>query len=146
MRILWSVLTLALLLFLAVVGIVLWSQRPEIAAIDPPQRTAFENDLIKKGSSLAALANCDVCHTVPGGPPYAGGRSIPTPFGKIYSTNITPEPETGIGRWSEDAFRRAMREGIARDGHHQFFPVSDVAMTPNRERLGRKDRGSVRSV
>ena len=124
MRTLWIVLTLTFLLVLAIVGIVLWSQRPEIAAIDAPQRAAFGNDLIKKGASLAALANCDVCHTVPGGPAYAGSRPIPTPFGTIYSTNITPDRDTGIGRWSEDAFRRAMREGIARDGHHLYpaFP------------------------
>lgn len=135
MRTLWIVLALTFLLFLAAVGIVLWSERPEIAAIDPPQRAAFENDLIKKGANLAALANCDVCHTVPGGAAYAGSRPIPTPFGTIYSTNITPDRDTGIGRWSEDAFRRAMREGIARDGHHLYpaFPYDHYVRTSDED-------------
>jgi mono/diheme cytochrome c family protein len=124
MRALRIVLTFALLLILAVVGFGLWSQRPEMAAIEPPPRGAFSDDLIKKGASLAAIGNCGVCHTKKDRPAYAGGRPIPTPFGTIYSTNITPDAETGIGRWSEEAFRRALREGIARDGHHLYpaFP------------------------
>jgi mono/diheme cytochrome c family protein len=65
-----------------------------------------------------------VCHTRPGGLPYAGGYGLRTPFGTIYSTNITPDPETGIGRWSLAAFTRAMHEGVSRDGSHLFpaFP------------------------
>jgi mono/diheme cytochrome c family protein len=63
-----------------------------------------------------------VCHTRQGGQPFAGGYGQRTPFGTIYSTNITPDPETGIGRWSLEAFTRAMHEGIARDGSH-LFPV-----------------------
>ncbi|MBV9153611.1 MAG: cytochrome c [Alphaproteobacteria bacterium] len=128
MRFLRILLVLAFVLLLAAGGFVLWSQYHEIAAIQPP-RTAFDNDLIKRGAGLAALGNCDVCHTVPGGAAYAGGRPIPTPFGTIYSTNITPDPETGIGRWSEDAFRRAMREGVAREGRHLYpaFPYNHYA-------------------
>ena len=55
---------------------------------------------------------------------FAGGLPVPTPFGTIYSSNITPDPDTGIGRWSEAAFRRAMRSGVDRDGHHLYptFP------------------------
>src|SRR5207248_6676948 len=100
MRALPIVLALGLLLILAADGFVLWSQRSEFAVIEPPQRTSFDNDLIKKGANLAAIGNCDVCHTVPGRSAYAGSRPIPTPFGTIYSTNITPDPETGIGHWS----------------------------------------------
>jgi mono/diheme cytochrome c family protein len=61
---------------------------------------------------------------VPGNKAFAGGLGIPTPFGTIYSTNITPDPETGIGRWSEAAFQRAMREGVDREGNHLYpaFP------------------------
>jgi mono/diheme cytochrome c family protein len=64
------------------------------------------------------------CHTASGGAPYAGGRAVPTPFGTIYSTNITPDPDTGIGRWDGDDFYRAMHQGIARDGHRLYpaFP------------------------
>ncbi len=53
-----------------------------------------------------------VCHTAPGGAANAGGFGLETPFGTIYSTNITPDNETGIGRWSYAAFERAMRHGI----------------------------------
>src|ERR1700686_779692 len=129
MRLLRIVLALAILLILAAAGFVLWSQRREIAAIEPPSPPPFDRGLVEKGAALAALGNCDVCHTLPGGPAYGGSRAIPTPFGTIYSTNITPDPDRGIGRWSEDAFRRAMRQGIARDGHHLFpaFPYNHYA-------------------
>ena len=67
--------------------------------------------LVRQGEMLAAIGNCASCHTVPGGSPYAGGVPLKTPFGIIYGTNITPEPQTGIGAWSEAEFRRAMRRG-----------------------------------
>ena len=75
-------------------------------------------------AELAAIGNCNACHTVRGGQNFAGGLPVPTPFGTIYSSNITPDPETGIGRWSEEAFRRAMRAGVDREGRHLYptFP------------------------
>src|SRR5260370_119863 len=67
---------------------------------------------------------CAECHTAKGGRTCAGGYAMATPFGVIYSTNITSDPETGIGTWSEAAFARAMQEGVARDGSLLFpaFP------------------------
>ena len=62
------------------------------------------------------------CHTAPGGEPYAGGRAIPTPFGQVYATNITPDAKTGIGAWSRAAFERAMGDGVRRDGA-QLYPA-----------------------
>jgi mono/diheme cytochrome c family protein len=99
------------------------TQRP-LAPVEPPAPTSFEAGLVRKGAELAALGNCDSCHTAPGGKPYAGGRALKTPFGTIYGTNITPEAETGIGAWSEAAFRRALREGLDREGRHLYpaFP------------------------
>jgi len=98
--------------------------RPAIAAIDPPAPQSFDADLIKRGRELAAIGNCDNCHTVRGHKNFAGGLPVPTPFGTIFSTNITPDAETGIGRWSEAAFRRAMRSGVDREGRHLYptFP------------------------
>ena len=98
--------------------------RPAIAAIDPPAPASFDPALIKRGRELAAIGNCNDCHTVRGGKSFAGGLPVPTPFGTIYSSNITPDAETGIGRWSERAFRRAMRSGVNRDGQHLYptFP------------------------
>jgi mono/diheme cytochrome c family protein len=91
---------------------------------EPPLRASFDERVIAKGAQLAAMGNCNVCHTVPGGKAYAGGRPLHTPFGTMYGTNITPDPETGIGRWSYAAFARAMREGVDREGRHLYpaFP------------------------
>jgi mono/diheme cytochrome c family protein len=98
--------------------------RPAIAAIDPPAPQSFDPALVKRGRDLAAIGNCNDCHTVRGGKDFAGGLPVPTPFGAIYSSNITPDAETGIGRWPEAAFRRAMRSGVNRDGQHLYptFP------------------------
>jgi mono/diheme cytochrome c family protein len=98
--------------------------RPAIAAIEPPAPASFDPALVKRGRELAAIGNCNDCHTVRGGKSFAGGLPVPTPFGTIYSSNITPDAETGIGRWSEQAFRRAMRSGVNRDGQHLYptFP------------------------
>jgi mono/diheme cytochrome c family protein len=98
--------------------------RPAISAIEPPAPQSFNTALVKRGRDLAALGNCNDCHTVRGGKAFAGGLPVPTPFGTIYSSNITPDADTGIGRWSEAAFRRAMRSGVNRDGQHLYptFP------------------------
>ena len=89
-----------------------------------PSRSSFDRTQIEKGSELATIGNCVLCHTASGGKAFAGGRGIPTPFGTVFATNITPDPETGIGRWSESAFRRAMHDGIDQSGNHLFpaFP------------------------
>ena len=72
---------------------------------------------IERGRYLAIAGDCASCHTVPGsGQPFAGGRSIETPFGVVVGANITPDPETGIGAWSDEAFVRALREGKRNDG------------------------------
>jgi mono/diheme cytochrome c family protein len=98
--------------------------RTEIAGIDPPVPSSFEPELVRRGGQLASVGNCNTCHTQANGPSFAGGLRIPTPFGIIYTTNITPDPETGIGRWSQAAFERAMREGVDRKGRHLYpaFP------------------------
>jgi nicotinate dehydrogenase subunit B len=88
----------------------------EIAPIARPDAAVYSAETIARGKQLAALGDCAVCHTGAGGLVNAGGRRIETPFGTIYSTNITPDEATGIGAWSYPAFERAMREGIHRDG------------------------------
>lgn len=72
------------------------------------------------GEYLARAGNCVVCHTVPGGRPFAGGLKMATPGGVIYSTNITPDKNTGIGNYTLEEFGRAMRQGIAKDGHRLY--------------------------
>jgi mono/diheme cytochrome c family protein len=85
---------------------------------------AVDPDLIARGAYLAAAADCAACHTdrAHSGRPYVGGRALATPFGTFYSPNITPDPETGIGRWTEAQFLRALREGVRPDGSN-YFPV-----------------------
>ncbi|BAF88799.1 pyrroloquinoline-quinone aldehyde dehydrogenase [Azorhizobium caulinodans ORS 571] len=105
--------------------------RGAIAPITPPDPTSFSAEMIARGKQLAALGDCAVCHTLPGGVTNAGGRAMETPFGTVYATNLTPDPETGIGRWSYAAFERAMREGISRDGRHLYpaFPYTAFTKT-----------------
>ena len=114
----------AALLLSGVVAAFAVAWRPAIAAIEPPLPRSFDPALVTRGRDLAALGNCNDCHTMQRGKAFAGGLPVPTPFGTIYSSNITPDPDTGIGRWSEAAFRRAMRSGVNRDGQHLYptFP------------------------
>ena len=115
-------LSLVLLVAVVAVGGFVLARRPAIAPIEAPARSSFAEAQVARGAELAAIGDCAVCHTAQGGRFYAGGRAVPTPFGVVYATNITPDPATGVGRWSEDAFRRAMREGIDREGSH-LYPV-----------------------
>ena len=80
--------------------------------------------MVARGAYLANAADCVSCHTDSehGGKPYAGGRALATPFGTFYSPNITPDRDTGIGRWSEAQFARALRDGVRPDGAN-LFPV-----------------------
>jgi mono/diheme cytochrome c family protein len=97
-------------------------------AIDPVEISVhdFSEEQLQLGENVAAAGACVVCHTAENGQRNAGGRAMATPFGTIYSTNITPDPETGIGNWSFEAFDRAMRRGIARDGSYLYpaFPYT----------------------
>jgi mono/diheme cytochrome c family protein len=81
-----------------------------------------EEDAVTRGEYLVRAGGCFSCHTAPGGEPLAGGRALATPFGTFYSPNITPDPATGIGRWTDAQFLRALREGVRPDGA-DYFPV-----------------------
>jgi mono/diheme cytochrome c family protein len=77
---------------------------------------AQDADQIAKGEYLARAGDCIACHTAPEGKLFAGGRAMPTPFGTLYTSNITPDQETGIGKWSADDFYKTMHEGRFPDG------------------------------
>ena len=102
-----------------------------IAPIARPDTSVYSAATIARGELLAALGNCAECHTHIGGAVNAGGRALETPFGTIYTTNITPDVETGIGAWSYPAFERAMRDGLHRDGRQLYpaFPYTHFART-----------------
>jgi mono/diheme cytochrome c family protein len=75
-----------------------------------------ESDPLARGRYLTEAADCMACHTTEGGKPFAGGRAFETQFGTIYSPNITPDPQTGIGSWSDAEFLKALHEGVAKGG------------------------------
>jgi mono/diheme cytochrome c family protein len=112
--------TLIAVLSAALISAAMVGANPAIAAQTPDT----QQSLIDQGRYLATAGDCISCHTRRDGEPFAGGRALHTPFGVIYSANITPDPGTGIGAWSERQFERAMREGIAADGTHLYpaFP------------------------
>ena len=124
------VIRLLWILGVAVVGFVAYAWRSSIPPIDAPAAESFDAQSVQRGAQLAALGDCATCHTAPGGETFAGGRAVLTPFGTIYSTNITPDPTTGIGHWSEAAFQRAMREGVDREGDHLYpaFPYDHFTL------------------
>jgi nicotinate dehydrogenase subunit B len=105
--------------------------RPAIAPVNATSAALYTPETIERGRVLAALGNCTICHTAEGGQRNAGGRWMETPFGRVATTNLTPDPATGIGTWSFSAFQRAMREGISRDGRHLYpaFPYTSFAKT-----------------
>jgi mono/diheme cytochrome c family protein len=81
---------------------------------------ANDDPLVARGAYLAKAGDCVACHSAPKGKPFAGGLPMTTPMGRIYTTNITPDPDTGIGKWSEEDFEKALRQGVAKDGHNLY--------------------------
>ena len=93
---------------------------PAVASTLSPQQ------LVARGAYLAKAGDCMACHTTRGGVPYAGGRALQTPFGKVLSHNITADRETGIGSWTADDFWRAIHNGKSKDGRllYPAFPYT----------------------
>ena len=116
-------------------GALFYAWRLPIAPITLAAKSAFDPELVREGAVLALIGDCQACHTAPRGRMFAGGLAMATPFGTIYSTNITPDPDTGIGRWSEEAFKRAMREGVRRNGQHLYpaFPYDHFSQTTDED-------------
>lgn len=94
------------------------------AEVPPPPATPAADDeaLLKRGADVAIAADCMACHTTKNGKPFAGGLKIATPMGNVISTNITPDPEHGIGKYTEAQFDEAVRHGIRADGAN-LYPV-----------------------
>ena len=127
-----ALLLLAALAFAAWVLLHLYRAEPLVAA--PPAAPAVQQQPqyqgsgtpAERGAYLARVGNCMQCHTAPGGAPYAGGRGIETPFGVVYSTNLTADADTGMGRWTQAEFWRALHHGRSRDGRllYPAFPYT----------------------
>jgi mono/diheme cytochrome c family protein len=82
--------------------------------------------LIQRGAYLTYAADCGACHTAPGGAPFSGGLPFVLPFGVLYATNITPDPDAGIGRYTDAEFLRALRQGVRADGT-RLYPAMPYA-------------------
>lgn len=91
-----------------------------LALLPVAVQAAVNNDTLSKGQYLANAGDCVACHTTAGGQPFAGGLKMSTPVGAIYSTNITPDKDSGIGDYSFEDFAKAVREGVAKDGHRLY--------------------------
>jgi len=117
----WTALAVVVIL---VAGFAWALRQPEMARIARPDPQSFDQKLVERGRVLSGFGDCTACHSRDDGAPFAGNFPLRTPFGVIYTSNITPDPETGIGAWSKEAFRRALKEGVSRDGTHLYpaFP------------------------
>lgn len=108
-------------------------ERSVVAADTETPLTADEMaGLVERGAYVAVASDCYACHTAKGGAPWAGGLPFETPFGTIFSTNISPDPENGIGTWTRAEFHRAVRDGVGKNGHlYPAMPYTSYRkMTP----------------
>ncbi len=137
-------------------------RRPIVAALAlmllaPAALAGAEQEMTTRGEYLVRAGGCFSCHTAIGGQKLAGGRALATPFGTFYSPNITSDPETGIGRWTDAQFLRALREGVRPDGAN-YFPVfpypsftgitdseTGCRLLPSRARGGFRSQSSIAS-
>lgn len=129
-------------LLLAVVGVCIWwlgSPDDRETGDAPRPAVAANGDPIARGRELSRLADCQSCHTLRGGAPFAGGRAIPTPFGTFYTPNITPDTKTGVGSWSATDFWHALHNGYSRNGTllYPTFPYT------NYTRISRSDSDAI---
>jgi mono/diheme cytochrome c family protein len=122
-------LLLGVLLVAALAAAVVWlnlrGEAPLSADLRPANGTPEQID---RGAYLARVGNCQTCHTQRGDAPYAGGRGLATPFGTVYASNLTPDDETGLGRWNSEQFWRAMHHGRSADGRllYPAFPYTEM--------------------
>jgi len=125
----WLAAGVALGLAVLLAALVAWlNVRGEEAIAD--RELVLAPALVERGAYLARVGNCAACHTDRGGAPFAGGKGIATPFGTVFASNITPDAETGIGRWNAAEFWRAMHHGRSRDGRllYPAFPYPDYTL------------------
>jgi len=97
---------------------------------------------IERGRYIATAADCAACHTRPGGKPFAGGVALQTPFGTLVGPNITPDPDAGIGSWTDDEFVSALRDGIGRGGGVHLYPAMPY---PSYTKMTREDALAIRA-
>jgi len=124
-----------LAVLIIVAGALMWMLRTPASPFDKVAAGPVSADLIRHGEYVARLSDCVACHSTPENAPFSGGLAMATPVGKIYTTNITPDNETGIGRYTLADFDRAVRQGVARDGH-RLYPAMPF---PSYQKLSDED-------
>jgi mono/diheme cytochrome c family protein len=130
MRTIVLVLVAALVVFLGWLFLPWRMEPPEVAGTGDPDRGAY----------VLRMGGCVTCHTAEDGPPLAGGRPIESPYGTFYTSNITPDPEHGIGGWSNGDFVLAMTEGLSPEGHPYYpaFPYTSFTRMTRQDMLDLK--------
>ena len=120
----------ALGLLLALAAAVAWLELRGEADRGAAAAPTHDAALVARGAYLARAGNCHGCHTPRGAAPYSGGRGIPTPFGTVYSSNLTHDARTGLGGWTPADFRRALHNGRSRDGRRLVpaFPYDSYTL------------------
>ena len=111
-----------------------WNERDELPPSSTVETFVATPQQVARGAYLARAGNCASCHTARGGKPYAGGVGIATPFGTVFSSNLTPDAANGLGQWSATDFWRALHQGRSRDGRllYPAFPYTSYTLI-NRE-------------
>jgi mono/diheme cytochrome c family protein len=153
-RLIVALLGVLLILIVAFVGRMVLQPGPyafaggrsvDLAAYSGPSPTGpapglNQADARTRGEYITRMADCEACHTAARGEPFAGGRPFVLPFGTIYTPNITPDRDTGIGKWSDAQFLRAVHEGVSADGSHLYpaFPYASYTMLTDADLLAIK--------
>ena len=129
-------LVIAVVIAALLASIVMWLN---VRGEEPGMASPLAGNAVQRGAYLARVGNCIACHTQRGGAPFAGGRAIDTPFGTVYSSNLTPDAANGLGAWSAADFWRALHNGRSRDGRllYPAFPY------PNYTRVSREDSDAI---
>ena len=119
----WVVVIIGAIVIAGILAVALASRDGPADQTSPRIQVAQPSgDIVARGRYLAEAADCAACHTAPGGAPFAGGLAMRSGFGTIYATNITPDPDEGIGGWSAEDFWRALSDGVGHGGQ-QLYPA-----------------------
>jgi mono/diheme cytochrome c family protein len=111
-------------------AVLVWLLLPATTAVKIPSGVSSRDaGMVERGAYVVRISGCVTCHTAKGGVPFAGGRALETPFGTFYSPNITSDRETGIGKWSDEDFLRALLYGEGSQGEHLYpsFPYTSYS-------------------
>lgn len=116
--------------FISLVVALLSACGQETAQMSTSPLTTLTDNPVERGRYLSKAGNCMACHTPVGAAEFSGGRAIPTPFGEVYSSNLTPDSATGLGNWSSDDFWQALHHGKSRDGRSLYpaFPYPSYSL------------------